>query len=293
MNKNSIVKWIFAATILVIVVAFGFMFIVSEGEYAIVTRFGASRAEITNSGVYFKLPWPFEQVNKIDARKQYMDTGYVETLTRDKKNIILQTYIVWNVEDPLKYYMSLGDKTTAEKYLGDLMANVKNNIMGNYDLSAVVSLEADDIKIDEIEEGLMAGIGSHAKEQYGINIDRVSLKRLGLPETNILSVYEQMKSDRQKYIDKLIAEGTRDANIITSNADVEAARIVAQGREEAANIDAETERLVSEIYANAHKQDPELYKFLRELVSIENSVDENTTLVLRIDEPPFDVLRNK
>ena len=81
MNKNSIVKWIFAATILVIVVAFGFMFIVSEGEYAIVTRFGASRAEITNSGVYFKLPWPFEQVNKIDARKQYMATLRLGLLT--------------------------------------------------------------------------------------------------------------------------------------------------------------------------------------------------------------------
>ena len=283
MNKtSSIVKWIFAATILVIVVAFGFMFIVSEGEYAIVTRFGASRAEIMESGVYFKLPWPFEQVNRIDARKQYMDTGYVETLTRDKKNIIMQTYIVWSIEDPLKYYMSIGDNATAQKYLSDLMANVKNNIMGNYDISAVVSLDSEEIKIDEIEALLMDGIGSHAASQYGIEIHKVSLKTLGLPETNILSVYDQ-----------LIAEGTRDANIITSNADVEAARIVAEGREEAANIDAETERKVAEIYANAHSQDPELYKFLRELTSIEKSVDQNTTLVLRIDEPPFDVLRNK
>jgi len=70
----------------------------------------------------------------------------------------------------------------------------------------------------------------------------------------------------------------------------EAARIIAEGREEAAGINAETEREVAQIYADAHTQDPELYKFLRKLAALEASVDENTVMIVEMDQAPFDVL---
>ena len=147
-----------------------------------------------------------------------------------------------------------------------------------------------DIKIDEIEAAMLQEVQSHALEQYGIQVHELRLKRVGLPATNVQSVFTQMQADRQKYIDQLLAEGERDAQIIMSESDAEVAAIVAEGREEAAAINAETEREVAEIYASAHSQDPELYEFLQKLAALENSVDEDTVMIITMDTPPFDVL---
>ena len=240
--------------------------------------------------MYLRLPWPFEDVQIQDARKRYLDSGYLETLTHDKKNVIMQTYTIWSIADPLRYYTSVGDTALAETYLSDLVTSAKNGTMGNYDLSALVSLDEEDIKIDEIEAAMLQEVQSHALEQYGIQVHELRLKRVGLPATNVQSVFTQMQADRQKYIDQLLAEGERDAQIIMSESDAEVAAIVAEGREEAAAINAETEREVAEIYASAHSQDPELYEFLQKLAALENSVDEDTVMIITMDTPPFDVL---
>lgn len=290
MTQNRIIKWVFALIVVAIIGFFGFVFKVNEGECAVVTRFGAARAEITQAGMYLRLPWPFEDVSVYDARKQYLDSGYLETLTHDKKNVIMQTYAIWSIEDPLRYYTSVGDTALAEKYLGDLITNTKNGTMGSYELSDLVSMEKDNIKIGEIEGLMRAEVVAHAQEQYGIKVHDLRLKRLGLPATNVQSVFTQMQAERQKYIDQLLAEGERDAKIIMSESDAEVARIIAEGREQAAEINAETEREVAWIYAQAHAQDPELYKLLRKLTALEASVDENTVMIIRMDQPPFDVL---
>ncbi len=290
MNQKRIVKWAFALIVAVIIGFFGFVFKVDEGQCAVVTRFGAARASITQAGMYLRLPWPFENVSVYDARKQYMDSGYLETLTHDKRNVIMQTYAIWSIADPLRYYTSVGDTAVAEKYLGDLIANSKNGTMGSYDLSSLVSMDEDDIKITEIEQIMLQEVAAHALDQYGIQIHDLRLRRIGLPSTNVQSVFTQMQAERQKYIDQLLAEGERDAKIIVSESDAEVASIIAEGREEAAQINAETERTVAGIYASAHTQDPELYKFLRKLAALEASVDENTVMIVKMDQPPFDVL---
>lgn len=290
MKAKGLIKWIFALIVVAIIGFFGFVFKVNEGQCAVVTRFGAARAEITEAGMYLRLPWPFENVTVYDGRKQYMDSGYLETLTHDKKNVIMQTYAVWSISDPLQYYTSVGSTALAEKYLGDLITNSKNGTMGTYDLSSLVSMDEDDIKINEIEGLMLDEVSEHAREQYGIQVHDLRIKRLGLPTTNVQSVFTQMQAERQKYIDQLLAEGERDAKIIKSESDAEAAQIIAQGREQAAEINAETEREVAQIYADAHTQDPELYKFLRRLAALEASVDENTVMIIEMDQAPFDVL---
>ena len=290
MNQKKIVKWGFALIVAAIIGFFGFTFKVNEGQCAVVTRFGAPRAEITQAGMYPRLPWPFENVSTYDGRKQYMDSGYLETLTHDKKNVIMQTYAIWSIDDPLKYYTSVGDAALAEKYLSDLITNSKNGTMGSYDLTALVSMAESDIKIGEIEDKMMKDVSSKALAQYGIKVHDLHIKRIGLPSTNVRSVFTQMQAERQKYIDQLLAEGERDAKIIRSEADAEVARIIAEGREEAALINAATEKEVAEIYAESHAQDPELYKFLRKLAAVEASVDENTVMIIQSDTAPFDVL---
>ena len=283
-------KWIFAVLVALLVAAFGFTVTVREGTSVLVSRFGQIRSIYTDAGLHFKLPWPFEQTVVYDTRSQYLDSGYTETLTNDKKNIILQTYVIWHIEDVEKYHLSIGNTGVATDYLNDLLANAKNGVMGGYTLSNLVSTEDDDLKVDEISRAIDDQVRDKALEAYGIAVESVRIKRLALPDANVQSVLEQMVADREKYANELLAEGQRDAAIITGEANSEAAQILAEGKVEAAEIDAETERQVAELYAEAYEDNAELFIFLKKLIALENSVNENTVIVMPAEDSPFDIL---
>ncbi len=288
--KKGFMKWIIAATLLLVLGFFGFTAEVREGEYAVITRFGAVREEITDSGLYFRLPWPFENVVKYDSRNQYVESPFLETLTNDKRNIIIQSFAVWNVEDPLKYHTSVGDTAVAEKYINDLIINATNGVMGNYLLTNVVSTDADELKIAEIKADIAERVKQHASEQYGITVSEVNIMKISLPEENLNSVFTQMTAERQKYIDQIIAEGQKEASEIVYKAEADAAEIMANGTTEAAKIKAETEKMVAEIYASAQSANLELYKFLTQLDALQNSITENSTMIVKRDQYPFDIL---
>jgi membrane protease subunit HflC len=288
MNRH--LKWICALLLVVILGAFGFAFVVKEGSCAIVSRFGRIREVSTEPGLKFRLPWPVENVIVFDTRSQYLDSGYTETLTHDRKNVILQTYMVWKIADPSLFYTSIGDMETARQYLNDLLANAKNGVMGGYELFSLVSVRPGDIRLDEIEAGIREMVTSRALGNYGLRVETVQIKRLALPNSNVESVFEQMRAERQKYVTQLLSEGERDAAIIRSKADADAAQIVADGRTQAAAIEAETEKRVAEIYANAYEKNPELFTFLKRLTALEDSVSEKTVLIMNGEESPFGVL---
>lgn len=284
------IKWLYAVLVLLLLIVFGFTFSVREGTSCIVTSFGKIRDVYRESGLKWKLPWPFEKVITLDTRSQCMDSGYTETLTQDKKNIILQTYMIWHIEDETVFYNSIGSMETAETYLNDLLANAKNGVMGMYPLTALTSTNAEDIKLEEIEQAIFDNVAEKALVNYGICVENVKVKRLALPETNIQSVFSQMMAERQKYVTQLQSEGARDAAIIRSNADSEAAQIIADAQKQVAEINTETQRMVMEIYADAYMKNPELFTFLRQLTALESSVSENTVLVMTEGESPFGIL---
>jgi len=275
---------------IVIVVAAGFTFTVKEGYSAIISRFGKIVNVHNDAGLYFKLPWPVDKIITYDTRNQYMDSGYNETLTNDKINIILQTYIVWRITDIQKFHTSIGNYNAAQKHLNDLAATAKNSVLGNYRLSSLVSTNIEEIRIDEICRAIEEKTARSAHANYGIEIQALKIKRLALPEANIKSVFNQMIADRQKYVSQYIAEGERDAAIITGEADARAAEIYAQGKVEASQIDAETERMVARIYGEAYDRNSRLFVFLKRLLALENSVNADTTIIMRANESPFDII---
>ncbi|MDR2941085.1 MAG: protease modulator HflC [Treponema sp.] len=287
---SKIYKVLFALIFIVIVSAAGFTFTVKEGYSVIISRFGKIVNIYNNAGLYFKLPFPIDKVITYDTRNQYMDSGYNETLTNDKINIILQTYIVWRINDIQKFHTSIGNYNFAQRHLNDLAATAKNSVLGNYPLSSLVSTNIEEIKIDEICQTIWEMTAGPALANYGIEIQALKIKRLALPEANIKSVFNQMIADRQKYVSQYIAEGERDSAIITGSADARAAEIYAQGKLEASAIDAETERMIARIYGEAYDRNSKLFIFLKKLLALENSVNADTTVIMRANESPFDVI---
>ena len=283
-------KIIVAVVVVIVIGVFAFTTEVREGNGAIILRFGAPRKVITEAGLYLKLPWPFESVVSFDGRQQYLESDFLETTTKDNRNIILQSYAVWTVSDPLLYYNSLGSQERAESYIKDQIFSATNGVMGAYELSALVSLEEEKIDIDGIQEKIFKQVTETCKENYGIDVTDVSILRISLPDMNLESVFEQMKADRQKEIDTIIANAEKEANKIKAEADAQGAQIVANGEIEAAEIRAKTEKEVAEIYAKAQEANVELYKFLLELDTLVASVNEDSVLVVTADSYPFNLL---
>jgi modulator of FtsH protease HflC len=267
--------------------------IVREGEAVLVTRFGRPLRAATETGLHWKLPWPIDQASLLDMRRRVYETGHTEMLTRDKKNIIARTFVVWRIGDPLAYTQSIGVDGGAEARLDGLLTNAAIGTLGGHDLSALVSTNPADLQVDQIEAELLASAAPVAMRNYGVAIDQIRLERIALPEENVTAVFQQMRAERRQFAARFEAEGEREASRIRSEAELEAARIRAKGAEEEARIRGEAAAEVAKTYAAAHRVDPQLYRFTRSLDSLGKLVTGNTSLILRTDSEPFSLLQDK
>jgi modulator of FtsH protease HflC len=267
--------------------------VVKEGEAVLITRFGRPLRAATQAGLHWKLPWPIDARTTLDMRRRVYETGQTEMLTRDKKNIIARTFVVWRIGDPLTFTQAIGNQGAAEGKLDGLMTNAAIGTLGGHDLSALVSTNPSDLQVDQIESELLASTAPMALRNYGVAVEQVRLDRLALPAENVTAVFGQMRAERRQFAAKFEAEGEREASRIRSEADLEAARIRAKGAEEQARILGESAAQVAKVYADAHKTDPELYRFTRSLDSLDKLVTANTSLILRTDSEPFSLLQNK
>ncbi len=287
----KILRYTIAVAVVVVLFWFGFTCVVREGNCAIIFRFGAVRTEIAEAGIYLKLPWPFETVVTFDDRLQYLKAKALETTTKDKRNIILQSSVIWKIENPILYYNSVGVNNSVETYINDQVFSATNSTLGAYELTSLVSTNKEEIKIEEIQNEIYKRVKENCLKNYGIDIVDVSIMTLSLPTNNLKSIFDQMTADRQKAIDTIISNAKTQANKIESDADVEAAKIKAEGITKAAEINAKAETEVAKIYAQAQQTNIELYKFLKELDTVIASVNKSSILVVKADEYPFNILK--
>jgi len=267
--------------------------VVKEGQAVLITRFGRPLRAATRPGLHWKLPWPIDETIPLDMRRKIYETGQAEMLTRDKKNVIARTYVVWRIDDPLTFAQAIGSESGADGKLDGLLTNAAIGTLGEHDLSALVSTTPSDLQVDQIESELMAATAPLARRSYGVQIDQIRIERLALPEENVTAVFDQMRAERSQYAARYTAEGEQAASKIRSDAELQAAQIQAKGTEEVARIRGESAAQTAKVYADAHRIDPELYRFTRSLESLDKVVTVNTSLILRTDSEPFSLLENK
>ena len=285
-----IAKYVTALAVVLVLFWFGCTCEVREGETAAILRFGAVREVTDEAGLYFKLPWPFETSVTYDGRVQYLETGDLETMTKDKRNIVVRSFVTWEIADPVLYHNSVGFNSTAEQKLNSQVFNATNSTLGTYNLTNLVSLDREEIKIDEIQGEIFAAVRAVCLENYGIAVSDVSFLLFSLPDATLESVFEQMQAERQKEIDIILANAYLKANEITTEADSEASKIRGEGTTEAGRIRAEAEKAVTEIYNNAYNANIDLYQFLRNLDTLVSSVNSSSVLVVNINKYPFNIL---
>lgn len=292
MKAPFITRLIVVASVLAALISFLICFQVRQTEQAVVTSFGRPVRIITEPGLYFKLPWPLEAVTRVDVRLNFHEVRLSETLTRDKRNLIVPVFVAWKVADPLKFLEAMGSAENAENKLDSLVGSAENTILGNYDFKQLVSANPDDIRIPEIEEKLTGTVAAAAQNSFGIAIEQVGIERVTLPEANTLSVFERMRAERSQFAEQYLAEGRQEADAIKAKADTQKTVILADAQKQAEIRRGEAEADAAHIYSQAQDQSPDLYLLLRQVDTLKKTLSQNTTLVLDANAPPFDLLKS-
>jgi membrane protease subunit HflC len=197
----------------------------------------------------------------------------------------------WTIRDPRAFFNSFptGTPQAAQPALESIVRATKQAVIGQHPFSDFVSTDPKQVKFSEIEKEIADGIRASAKDKYGIEIQFLGIKRIGLPESVTQEVFKRMQSERQRVVDALKAQGDAEATKIRSTADRERDEILARARGEATTIRGQAEAEAAKSY-DTLKQDPELAIFLIKLQALEQTLREKATLIVDPRTPPFDLL---
>lgn len=293
MTSQRWLRGLVGTVALLAIVFYATAVVVPEGHAVLVTRFGRPLRADTHPGLHWKLPWPIDQATVLDMRRQVYEGGHTEMLTRDKRNVIVRSFVLWRIRDVLKFIQAVGTEKNAEEKIDGLLSNAEISTLGEHDLSAMVSTNPKDLQMGQIESQLLAATAPVGRKSYGIQIEQIRLERIALPEDNVTAVFKQMRAERSQYAAKYKAEGELAASRIRAQAKLDAARIRAKGEEDAARIRGDSAAKVARIYADATRVDPSFYKFTRSLQSLDKLVSGKTSLILRTDSEPFSMLQDQ
>lgn len=291
MKKNPLTLLIGSA-LLLLFLALLFCFQVRTTEVAVVTTFGRYANSHTNPGIYLRAPIPIQKVYKFDKRIQTFERKYEQQFTRDKKSPILSVYVGWRIADPRRFLEAFNDDLLkAEQALENVVRDAKNSVIGNHDFTELISPDPSKVRFDVIEAEMREVMVATTLKAYGISVEIVGIKELGLPESMTAKVFDRMKSEREKLVKKYQGEGNAEADRIRSEAELRRKELIAGAENEAQKILGGAEAEATRHY-QVLQQEPELAILLLSLRSLEASLKDRTTLILNDRTPPFNLLRD-
>ena len=265
--------------LLVIIGLGGSMFTVRENEYACTVRFAEIIDTTGEAGLHFKVPF-IDSVKYFSKATMLYDIPPSEVLTSDKQNMTVDCYVLWKIEDPKKFYQTLGNTTVAEQRLDALTYNALKTVMGTLAQADIINMN-DGAERNEIYDGIAKNVDALANT-YGIGVEDVKIKRFDLPESNLNAVYSRMISERNQIAEKYTADGHYEASIIRNDVDKQVNIIVSNARAEAAALEAEGEaeymRLLAAAYDTADKKD--FYEFTLALDALKQSLNGSEKTVI-------------
>jgi membrane protease subunit HflC len=283
-NKTTYI----VSLIILAVLSVNAVFIVPENEYNVVLQFGEAVRIHDKPGVYVKVPF-IETVTVLPKYQKIYDNNPTTILTRDKKPIIVDNYTVWRINEPQKFLRSLRTIAAAESRIGDSVYNAVRRKLSEREYGSIISENTSrgDLNTEitkEVSEVVF-------RQNYGIQVIDVRIKRTDLPEENKESVYNRMISDRQSIAAGYLSEGDEQSRKVTSNADRQAQELLATAQAEGKKIIAEGEREAARIYNNAYGKDAAFYGLYRTLESYLTTLNKEPVIMMSIDSPYASILR--
>ncbi|HSQ51706.1 MAG TPA: protease modulator HflC [Nitrospiraceae bacterium] len=252
------------------------LFVVDITQSAIVVQLGKPVRNITEPGLYVKMPF-IQEVTYFDNRLLDYDSQAQDVITQDKKTLLLDNYAKWRIIDPLKVYQNFQTQRGARQRLNDIIYSELRVELGRHDLLEIVA--------DHRAE-LMKIVTQRSHEKasaYGIEIQDVRIKRADLPEQNEKAVFARMQAERERQAKQYRAEGAEEAQKIRSEAEKDREIILAQAYKESEELRGAGDAKAFKVYADAYRQDTHFFEFTRSMEAYKKTFKDKSTLVMSPD----------
>lgn len=270
------------AVVLLLVLLGSSVVVTAENEYTLIRQFGRISKVVDQPGVSLKLPF-VQTVDAFPKQTLLYDLVPSEVITRDKKTMITDSYVLWRISEPMKFAQTLnGSVMNAESRINTAVYNALKNAISSMNQDEVITSrdgELSALVMDKIDDNM---------DQYGIELMLFETKQLDLPDDNKEAVYERMISERDNIAATYTAEGNSEAQVIRNSTDKEVAISISEAKKQAEILVAEGEaeymRILSEAYDTEEKT--EFYSFVRSLDALRVSMTgQEKTVILSSDSP--------
>ncbi|MCA0969843.1 protease modulator HflC [Halobacillus litoralis] len=267
---------------IVLFIAISSVTIVKEGEYKVVRQFGDVIKIYEEPGLKFKAPL-IQDTSTLTKKKMVYDVEEKEITTLDKKRMIIDNYAIWSISDPEAMISNARTVENAEARMGEFIFSIVRTELGKMNFSEIIS---EDSSRGALNEEITNTVNEYlTRDEYGIVVADVRIKRSDLPEANEQAVFNQMITDRNKEAQKYISQGEAEKNRQLATVDREVQEMLSTANANAETIRAEGEQEAARIYNQSFSQDPEFYQLYRTLESYKKTIDGETTIILPKDSP--------
>ena len=323
-------KSLLLVLIVILVVLYASLFVVTEGQRGIVLRFGKVLRDDENKplvyapGLHLKIPF-IESVKMLDARIQTMDNQADRFVTKEKKDLIVDSYIKWRISDFSRYYLATGggDVSQAEVLLKRKFSDRLRSEIGRLDIKDIVTdsrgklmedvrdalntgtvddaaaSDADDAiasaaaRVERETSGKQPAVNPNSMAALGIEVVDVRIKQINLPAEVYDAIYKRMRAEREAVARRHRSQGQEEAEKLRATADYEVTRTLAEAERQGRITRGEGDAVTAKLFADAFSQDPDFFAFIRSLKAYENSFkDGQDVMVLRPDSDFFKYMKS-
>ena len=264
--------------------------VTQQNEYKLIRQFGKVDRVISSSGIRFKIPF-IESTQSLPKETLLYDLAASDVITKDKKTMISDSYVLWKISDPLKFAQTLNSSVeSGESRINTAVYNATKNAISSMSQDQVITS-----RDGELSDMVMEAIGTNM-DQYGIELLKFETKQLDLPDDNKEAVYERMISERDNIAATYKAEGNSEAKVIRNKTDKEVAIQISDAKKQAEILEAEGEQEYMKILAQAYGEEDrsEFYSFVRSLDALKTSMKgEDKTVILSADSPIAQIFEGK
>ena len=287
---KNIAITIFIFLILLVFALFFISFQVRETESALVTTFGKATNQITEPGWYFKWPTPIQRVYKFDSRKKVLEAELTETTTKGAVPIIVKTYVVWKIAQPLDFFNAVGTVKEAESRLLNQISATQNEVIGQHSFSEFVNSEQSKVKFGQIQHEMLTSLQEAIRGDYGIEISALGIKQFKVSQDVSKDVFGRMQAERMRKTEATIAEGEAQAVKIKTDADSKKTELLAAADARAKFIRGQGDAEAAQYY-ELLEEDPEFAMFLRDIEALKKILQKRATIVFSADTQPFNLFK--
>ena len=264
--------------------------VTQQNEYKLIRQFGKVDRVISSSGISFKIPF-IESTQSLPKETLLYDLAASDVITKDKKTMISDSYVLWKISDPLKFAQTLNSSVeSGESRINTAVYNATKNAISSMSQDQVITS-----RDGELSDMVMEAIGTNM-DQYGIELLKFETKQLDLPDDNKEAVYERMISERDNIAATYKAEGNSEAKVIRIKTLKEVAIQISDAKKQAEILEAEGEQEYMKILAQAYGEEDrsEFYSFVRSLDALKTSMKgEDKTVILSADSPIAQIFEGK